>query len=501
MRRFSPLVRVSLGLVTVTCSILITLDLMGLLPSQKDGLFDARILLCERLAVHAAPLIERNDFTSVRAALQLAVNQNEDVLSAGLRSSHGRLVVAIEDHRELWNSDRDQRSAAMYVEVPLFKRSKRWGTIEIRFRDAGAGGGVLSLARDPLLRMIALVAIVGFFSYLLYMRRTLRHLDPSAVIPSRVQGALDVMTEGVMLVDHTGSIVLANAVLAERLEREPAALLGNLASRLPWKIPTGPGESRMLPWLETIDSGDKSTGMRLLLKTPSGVTRSFMVNAAPVLDGRGKPIGAIVTFDDVSDLERKTMELEQALVMLEKSQEEIRLHNEELQLLARRDPLTDVANRRAFMEIHEILFEGAMRGGRPLSCIMVDIDHFKLVNDNHGHQMGDRVIIGVAEALKSAVRGSDAVCRYGGEEFCIALTDAPIDGAAVVAERIREKIEAPGFADVPVTASLGVTSIAFGAKTLLELINQADEALYASKEGGRNRVTRWDQRDAAAGPA
>jgi diguanylate cyclase (GGDEF)-like protein len=239
--------------------------------------------------------------------------------------------------------------------------------------------------------------------------------------------------------------------------------------------------------------------MRLLLTTPSGVTRSFVVNAAPVLDGHDKPVGAIVTFDDVSDLDRKTMELEQALVMLEKSRDEIRLQNEELQVLACRDPLTDVANRRFFMETHEERFAAARRNKRPLSCIMVDIDHFKRVNDNYGHQTGDRVILSVAGALKSAVRGADAVCRYGGEEFCIVLTGTELEGAVAVAERIRERVDSPGFAEVPVAVSLGVSSIEFGAKSLLALINQADEALYASKEGGRNRVTRWDQCAAAVG--
>jgi diguanylate cyclase (GGDEF)-like protein len=124
---------------------------------------------------------------------------------------------------------------------------------------------------------------------------------------------------------------------------------------------------------------------------------------------------------------------------------------------------------------------------------MVDIDFFKRVNDEHGHAVGDEVIVRVAEALLAAVRSSDAVCRYGGEEFCIALPVADMAEASMVGERIRAKIDSPGFARVPVTVSVGVASVGLGADSLPELINQADEALYASKEGGRNRVTRWDE--------
>jgi diguanylate cyclase (GGDEF)-like protein len=129
---------------------------------------------------------------------------------------------------------------------------------------------------------------------------------------------------------------------------------------------------------------------------------------------------------------------------------------------------------------------------------MADIDHFKKVNDEHGHAVGDEVIRLVTESMKSVIRTSDAICRYGGEEFCIALVDTSVEAATRVAERIRAKIDSPSFARVPLTVSFGVTTSGFGAATLAELINQADEALYAAKNAGRNRVTRWDERGASA---
>jgi diguanylate cyclase (GGDEF)-like protein len=236
-------------------------------------------------------------------------------------------------------------------------------------------------------------------------------------------------------------------------------------------------------------------GTPLVFGKDSDDRRSFMVKGAPVLDGFGKAKGAIATFDDVTELERRSADLQEALVELEKSRDEIRLQNEELQVLAKTDPLTGCSNRRFFMETYETHFAVAVRGSPSFSCLMVDIDFFKRVNDEHGHAAGDEVIQRVAEALLGAVRSSDAICRYGGEEFCIALPVADMEAAAMVGERVRAKVDSPGIARVPVTVSVGVASVGFGAASLHDLINQADEALYASKRGGRNQVTRWDELD------
>jgi diguanylate cyclase (GGDEF)-like protein len=161
-------------------------------------------------------------------------------------------------------------------------------------------------------------------------------------------------------------------------------------------------------------------------------------------------------------------------------------------VLARCDPLTGVQNRRYFLEHFETIFEAARAEGRSLCCIMVDIDLFKRINDEHGHVAGDEVIRRVAEVLQTELRATDAICRYGGEEFLLLLRDAGVERGLVVAERLRRRVAAPAFARVPVTASFGVSSSEFGATSSEELITQADDALYASKGAGRDRVTRWD---------
>jgi diguanylate cyclase (GGDEF)-like protein len=132
---------------------------------------------------------------------------------------------------------------------------------------------------------------------------------------------------------------------------------------------------------------------------------------------------------------------------------------------------------------------------------MVDIDFFKKVNDEHGHAMGDEVICRVADVLRDHRGSTDIAGRYGGEEFCMAYLGVEITKAVEIAEKIRTTIAAPGFARIPVTVSIGVSSTEFGAKTPSALLEEADQSLYASKNNGRNRVTRFDEIDSlGSGP-
>jgi diguanylate cyclase (GGDEF)-like protein len=493
VKRITPVVRISMGLAILTCSLLIMLDLLGLIPRPADGLVDSRLRLCETLAAQAAAGVGANDLSSARAALRVAVRRNDDVLSAGMRTEAGRLLLVVGDHRALWDPEQAEQATAKQVSIPLFEAGKRWGSVEVRFKEPNTHGVLELISRRPLLRLLLLVAVGGFASYLVYMRRTLKHLDPSAVIPGRVQAALDVMAEGVILLDEKERIVLANASFAEFVGRSPVALLGVKPATLDWRAPGSDEPPRVMPWTQAMRDAEAIPGTPLIFAADSDDLRSFIVKGAPVLDGFGRAKGAIATFDDVTELEKRSAELQAALVELEKSRDEIRLQNDELQVLAKTDPLTGCSNRRFFMETYETHFAVSLRGSPPFSCLMVDIDFFKRVNDEHGHGVGDEVIQRVAEAMKGAVRSSDAVCRYGGEEFCVALPVAEIEAGAMVGERIRAKVASPGFARVPVTVSVGVASVGFGATTLQELIGQADEALYASKHGGRNQVTRWDQ--------
>jgi diguanylate cyclase (GGDEF)-like protein len=451
VRALSPVVRISAGLTVVTCSIVVLLDVAGVLPRPADAALQQRIRVCETLAAQAVAAAERNDYAAIRSLLSLAVQREEEVLSAALRAPDGRLLVTSGNHQQLWIANTSARPPSTHVRVPFFMAGRPFGAIEVRFERLGAAGLLTALWEEPLMRLLLLLGLSGFFAYLIYMRRTLRYLDPSAVIPTRVQVALDMMSEGIVLADEKGRIVLANSAFAA------------------------------------------DAGMRVVLEDGSGGTRCLLAKGAPVFDGQDRVKGVIATFDDTTELEEKSLKLENALAQLQKSQEEIRLQNDELRVLARCDPLTGVQNRRYFLEHFATIFEAAHAEGRPLCCIMVDIDHFKRINDQHGHVAGDEVIRRVSEVLQTELRATDAICRYGGEEFLLLLRDAGGERGLVVAERLRRRVAAPAFARVPVTASFGISSLEFGATSSQELITQADNALYASKRAGRDRVTRWDR--------
>jgi diguanylate cyclase len=158
------------------------------------------------------------------------------------------------------------------------------------------------------------------------------------------------------------------------------------------------------------------------------------------------------------------------------------------------DALTGLSNRRGFDTSVLALSENARKTGQTLALIMLDIDHFKRVNDAFGHLVGDRVIKGVGAAIASAVKKGDIAARYGGEEFAVLLPGASAKVAQQVAERVRDTVSRATIKRLDKKESVGNVTISGGIaimrdnESLLDFINRADKALYAAKQGGRNRV-------------
>lgn len=181
------------------------------------------------------------------------------------------------------------------------------------------------------------------------------------------------------------------------------------------------------------------------------------------------------------------------LIDIERS---LRIANDENLRLSVTDALTGVYNRRYLMDQLHRELERAQRYQHPLSLMLCDVDHFKCINDSHGHQTGDEVLVRFARSLRQSLRETDWIARYGGEEFVVVLPETTIALASNIAERCRANLAAAPYqiaaATVPVTASFGVSGWepGMGVETMFDkLIAAADTGVYASKSNGRNRVT------------
>lgn len=174
-------------------------------------------------------------------------------------------------------------------------------------------------------------------------------------------------------------------------------------------------------------------------------------------------------------------------------QDELKKSNERLKQLSDTDPLTHIYNRRYMMNMLEKEIQRAERKGTHLSLVMIDLDHFKHVNDKYGHLGGDQVLAALAELSQSGLRSYDFVARYGGEEFVMTLPETTHEDALMIAERLRHRIQLHSYTGslkgLCTTASMGVATYPANFITSLsDLIREADDAMYRAKAAGRNRV-------------
>jgi diguanylate cyclase (GGDEF)-like protein/putative nucleotidyltransferase with HDIG domain len=467
---------------------------LGFVPDRQEAEVRGRTVLCETIAINCSLFASRGDTARMEAVLRAIVQRNPEILSAGLRRDGGHLLVEVGDHASQWPVLEGGRCTDSAIVVPITANTKPWGNVEVRFRPLTVAG-LRGLALHPLTQLSAFMALASLPLYFLYLRKMLQHLDPSQVIPDRVRAALDTLTNGLLVLDRSERIVMANRAFAQTIGRPAQELQGLRASHLPWLNGDHKGrtDNRAFPWSKAIQDGSAQTGVMLGMHASELQSKTFMVNSTPILTDDGVCRGALTSFDDVTQLENSRVELSRMLELLKTSREEIHRQNEELKILATKDPLTSCLNRRSFLGQFETQWNAARRYGVPMSCVMVDVDHFKTVNDSHGHAVGDQVLQKVAAILNDSVRDGDLVCRYGGEEFSILLPHLDIDDAKRAAERFRRAIESTKIQGLRLTASFGVSAMSLGAGDPHELLNEADKCLYIAKRSGRNRVTAWDE--------
>lgn len=493
MKRLSTTVRITVSLVLITISSLIVASELQLIPDEYSTAMRYRAELCETIAIDCSLHAVRRDTAAMQELVQLIAGRHADINSLAVRRADGHILADTGNHLKHWMPATDGLSTDTCMRVPIVDDSTVWGQVEVAFVplyiDSWWGW-----CQHPLMQLIAYYSVFGSLCYYVFLCRALRQLNPSRVIPNRVRTALDTLAEGLLILDPQQRITLANQSFIRTVRKRPDSLIGLNISDLPWsdREQANSKGTPHTPWALALSTGVVQSGELFDYCVSDQERLTFVVNAAPIYDDDGQVRGVLTSLDNVTPLEQKKQELNETMRHLTESSEEIRRQNQELELLATTDPLTACLNRRSFFTDFETRWEMAVNNTLPISCIMVDIDFFKSINDNFGHSVGDDVLKGVAEVLRTVARIDDLVCRFGGEEFCILLPHTGVDDASEVAERLREAIEATRFPQLSVTASLGVSAICFGATTPQEMLDQADKCLYQAKRQGRNRVVRWD---------
>ncbi len=299
------------------------------------------------------------------------------------------------------------------------------------------------------------------------------------LVPVARETLIERMQDGVLVVDNRGRIVDHNAA-AQRLIGGAPSSIGRAAREVLGAAPA------LLALCQAAEPA------RADMRSPLDPSLHLEVGAIPLHSRAGAYTGVLLVVRDVSERVRAAEELRALNARLQAQLAENIALQDRLREEAIRDPLTDLYNRRYLQEMLDHEVARAAREGRTLALAMIDVDHFKAVNDRYGHRTGDRVLQALATLLQARTRAEDVVCRYGGEEFVVVLVDTSLADASRRAEQWRRE-----FADlhhphdggqVSTTLSAGIAAYPRDGATGDELLHTADRALYAAKRTGRNRV-------------
>ena len=513
IRRTSPLLQMTLALVSL-CGMLILLAdvLFGLFPDRDAQTLALRKGVAETMAAQVATLVRTDDPPVLRQSLETLVQRTPALRSVAIRMADGRIRVQVGDHEGHWRSvTQAGRSDGEHLTVALNQGEALWGSLEMAYAPSGESFLMRHLA-SPLGLLMIFLSLVGTLVFGLYLRRALQHLDPASVIPERVQGAFDAMHEGVVVLDVRGRILLANRAFRVLHPGAERIATGQDLSAQQWLCAGLPEDSALHPWARAMAEKRANAGLTLEVGQAGDGLRRLVINASPIADPGGQVRGCLATLSDVSDLHRANEALRGAMADLSRIRDEMARKNVELEFLSTRDPLSGCLNRRALFAAAEELLARARRTAAPVACLMIDIDHFKRVNDSHGHGVGDRVIEQVARQLQLSAGADAVVGRYGGEEFCVILPGRGRAAAWAQAEEIRLRIAdgvapaIPEAAGLRVTVSIGLSTYggAGAMPGLAAMMEHADQGLYQAKHGGRNRVCHGDaaptRRTASATP-
>jgi PAS domain S-box-containing protein len=307
LKRLSSRFHLALGMSALVVTLLLAALFAGLMPERDSAVRDGRRALAESVGVLATTLLSDEDTTRIEQTLGFLASRNPTLLSIGLRQNDGRLRIQTGRQAHPQNAELNARSIDVMVRVPLLYQGAVWGYAELAFEPIQGEGSFSFHAGSPAL-LVLVMGATTFIAFYLYLRRMLRHLDPSRVIPGRVRTAFDTLAEGVMVLDPAGRIVLANQAFVDVVGGSNETLVGTLVADLKWSQPTNAAVQEA-PWQTLAEGGMARRNLLMYLTGQDGKRRSFMVNGSPVPGANGKSAGMLVSLDDVTALEEQEVEL------------------------------------------------------------------------------------------------------------------------------------------------------------------------------------------------
>jgi diguanylate cyclase (GGDEF)-like protein/PAS domain S-box-containing protein len=492
-RIFTPTIQISVGLISLTVSLILIAFSLGIIPNEDRATIEIRAKTAENLAVQIAALVGRNDYAAIDEMMSVVMKRDVTIKSIALRDGDGAILAGTPNHDENWKATQHKGHSVTRIEIPFTDDQAAHSSLEFTFPSVSTESNILGLSKS-IISFISFIALAGFVGFFIILKRALRELDPNRAIPERVKAAFNTLAEGVLIMDEQNRIVLANDAFAKHIYDGSKSLIGAKAEELPWVHSPGLAVATQFPWKSAAHSAQPIIDVPMSIRDTSGTAHMLRVNATRISDEKGMTRGIIATFDDVTELHTMNKQLHSTVEQLQRSQETISAQNEQLKILATRDPLTGCRNRRSFFAETENLYRHVSHSNGRIAAIMIDVDHFKSINDRFGHIVGDKVLVELVKEIDRLNQVNGIVGRYGGEEFCVAvggLSEKYVEQWANFVRQSIASIETWLPTGAHVTVSMGLASRESGDCDLTTLIKRADEALYAAKKGGRNRVVVW----------
>ena len=337
------------------------------------------------------------------------------------------------------------------------------------------------------------LTVFGFGIAGMILAGALRRLQLFDLVPVARDRVIEWMDNCLVVIDRQNRVVDVNPAMTRMMARikagaaapTPRGLIGQPLESAFWQMPV------------LVDCMQRGADGRYEL-TIRGEDGAFAMEmrVSAILDPMRGQVGRMAILHDITDLKQaREAALEARDRALTVAEENTALY-EQMRQMALTDPLTGLSTRRHFFNLAASIFENTRQGGRPLAVIMLDLDHFKQINDQFGHATGDRMLQAVARTCQDALRKADIIGRYGGEEFIVALPETDRAHSLMVAERLRERVEKINLdcsqGQVRVTLSVGVAQFNGLEDSLEKMIERADRGMYVAKQAGRNRVSLYE---------